>query len=147
MFAPEQLQDHVDASSPLVSPNMLSPDSLAPGTDASSGGVLNGANRGKISSSGGKKQARKASTVNVRNWLRIDEHGETNMMQADKWKLTHKLGVQVGGAGCWCVGGVCLDVGGACSSVCATLAASLCCCQHHTRCPTLPNPPHAITGP
>jgi hypothetical protein len=71
MFAPEQL-DHLDASSPLVSPT-LSPDSLAPSGGGADGGppTANGnASGGKHvkASGGGKKQARKASTVNVRNW-------------------------------------------------------------------------------
>jgi hypothetical protein len=57
------------------------------------GAPVNGKHGGKTSG-GGKKQGRKASTVNVRNWLRLDQYGETSMIQADKWKLTHKLGVQ-----------------------------------------------------
>jgi magnesium transporter len=56
------------------------------------GAPTNGKHQPKPSG-GGKKQVRKA-TVNVRNWLRLDQHGETSMIQADKWKLTHKLGVQ-----------------------------------------------------
>jgi len=43
----------------------------------------------------GKKKAVPAAHL-VRTWLRIDEHGETNMVPAEKYKLTHKLGVQVG---------------------------------------------------
>lgn len=91
MFAPEQLDpQHVDATSPLMTTN-TTPDSLAPVTSDSA--PANGKHGGKTSG-GGKKQARKASTVNVRNWLRLDQYGETSMIQADKWKLTHKLGVQ-----------------------------------------------------
>ena len=91
MFAPEQLDpQHVDATSPLVTAN-TTPDSVAPCV-AMDGPPANGKQQGKTSG-GGKKGARK-SQVNMRNWLRLDQHGETSMIQADKWKLTHKLGVQ-----------------------------------------------------
>ncbi len=93
MFAPEQLDpQRVESASPLLATAATSPDSLAP--VASEGAPTNGKHQPKPSG-GGKKQNRKASvTANLRNWLRLDQHGETSMIQADKWKLTHKLGVQ-----------------------------------------------------
>jgi magnesium transporter len=91
MFAPEQLDpQRVESASPLLATSAASPDSLAPTPSEST--HTNGKHQPKPSG-GGKKQVRKA-TVNVRNWLRLDQHGETSMIQADKWKLTHKLGVQ-----------------------------------------------------
>ncbi|GLC60383.1 hypothetical protein PLESTB_001606400 [Pleodorina starrii] len=30
----------------------------------------------------------------LRTWLRIDKTGETSILQADKWRITHKLGIQ-----------------------------------------------------
>ncbi|KAG2437039.1 hypothetical protein HYH02_011302 [Chlamydomonas schloesseri] len=30
----------------------------------------------------------------MRTWLRIDRNGETSLLQADKWRITHKLGIQ-----------------------------------------------------
>jgi hypothetical protein len=91
MFAPEQLDpQRVETTSPLLT-NNNTPDSLAP--VVVEGAPVNGKQQQHKASGGGKKQGRKA-TVNVRNWLRLDHHGETSMIQADKWKLTHKLGVQ-----------------------------------------------------
>eukprot|EP00878_Enallax_costatus_P015018 GHUV01015725.1.p1 GENE.GHUV01015725.1~~GHUV01015725.1.p1 ORF type:complete len:308 (+),score=82.34 GHUV01015725.1:374-1297(+) len=85
MFAPEQLAEQMDSATPLVA--------------ATNGGIPapNGGNNSKSQSTkpGAAKNKKKASAaVNVRNWLRIDQNGETSMMQADKYKLTHKLGVQ-----------------------------------------------------
>ncbi|KAG2495008.1 hypothetical protein HYH03_006941 [Edaphochlamys debaryana] len=40
---------------------------------------------------GGGKSGKQAV---MRTWLRIDKHGETSLMQADKWRITHKLGIQ-----------------------------------------------------
>jgi hypothetical protein len=91
MFAPEQLDpQRVETTSPLLT-NNTTPDSLAP--VVVEGAPVNGKQQQHKASGGGKKQGRK-TTVNVRNWLRLDHHGETSMIQADKWKLTHKLGVQ-----------------------------------------------------
>lgn len=93
MFAPEQLDpQRVESSSPLLLTNNTTPDSLAP-VAAEGGAPTNGKQHHAKASGGGKKQGRK-TTVNVRNWLKLDHHGETSMIQADKWKLTHKLGVQ-----------------------------------------------------
>jgi len=92
MFAPEQLDpQHVDATSPLMTAE-TTPDGMAPGVVVD-GAPVNDKQQPSKASGGGKKQVRKA-TVNVRNWLRLDQHGDTSMIQADKWKLTHKLGVQ-----------------------------------------------------
>jgi magnesium transporter len=41
-----------------------------------------------------RRPAHLDDTPRTHHRLRIDQHGETGMMQADKWKLTHKLGVQ-----------------------------------------------------
>lgn len=83
MFAPEQLAEHVDSATPLVA---------ASGLGITSSGTTNGKSQSKPGTAKNKKKA--SSAVNVRNWLRIDQNGETSMMQADKYKLTHKLGVQ-----------------------------------------------------
>lgn len=92
MFAPEQLDpQRVESTSPLLTTN-TTPDSLAP--VMVEGAPTNGKQQQPKASGGGKKQGRKATGVNVRNWLRLDQHGETSMITADKWKLTHKLGVQ-----------------------------------------------------
>lgn len=40
---------------------------------------------------GGNKQSKSAV---MRTWLRIDKNGETSILQADKWRITHKLGIQ-----------------------------------------------------
>jgi hypothetical protein len=60
------------------------------------GGAAGGNRAPRAPRPGGAKAGKKkaASGVHVRSWLRIDEHGETCMIQADKYKLTHKLGVQ-----------------------------------------------------
>lgn len=44
-------------------------------------------------------EKKKIPTANVRSWLKIDQDGETSMIQADRFKITHKLGVQVGRLG------------------------------------------------
>jgi hypothetical protein len=87
MFAPEQLADN----SPLV---------VADGVGLAPPGVQEAVN-GKSAKAGGaaKNKKKQAAAVNVRNWLRIDQNGETTMIQADKYKLTHKLGVQVSSTG------------------------------------------------
>jgi hypothetical protein len=83
MFAPEQLADN----SPLVVADGVG---LAPAS-------VQEAVIGKSAKAGGaaKNKKKQSTAVNVRNWLRIDQNGETTMIQADKYKLTHKLGVQV----------------------------------------------------
>jgi magnesium transporter len=83
MFAPEQLADN----SPLVAADGVG---LAPQS-------VQEAVNGKSAKAGGaaKNKKKQSAAVNVRNWLRIDQNGETTMIQADKYKLTHKLGVQV----------------------------------------------------
>uniref|UniRef100_A0A7S0UPT9 Magnesium transporter n=1 Tax=Polytomella parva TaxID=51329 RepID=A0A7S0UPT9_9CHLO len=37
----------------------------------------------------------KAQNVVLQTWLKIDKNGESSTLQADKWRLTHKLGVQL----------------------------------------------------
>jgi hypothetical protein len=65
-------------------------------------GLGSGGGGGPPGAGGGLRKAGKAPKkkavppVHVRNWLKIDEHGETQMVPAEKYKLTHKLGVQVG---------------------------------------------------
>jgi hypothetical protein len=70
------------------------------GPGGAGGGGRGGGGARRAGRPGAPKAAKKkgGSVVHVRNWLRIDEHGETSMIQADKYKLTHKLGVQVGPA-------------------------------------------------
>lgn len=91
MFAPEQLAEqlaeHVDQGTPLVA---------AADVQLASNGAATAKNHSTHHSSKAgtaKTKKKAASAVNVRNWLRIDENGETSMIQADKYKLTHKLGV------------------------------------------------------
>jgi hypothetical protein len=63
-----------------------------------SSGAHGGGRKGGGGRPGGLKAQKKKvvmSGVHLRSWLKIDHHGETSMIQADKYKLTHKLGVQV----------------------------------------------------
>jgi hypothetical protein len=107
MFAPEQLAE----ARPLVIANgdeLIALDGVASGDATMDSG---GPGSGKPSSGGGalagalastksntaaraRKKSSAAAAANVRNWLRVDEIGETSMMMADKYRLTHKLGVQ-----------------------------------------------------
>jgi magnesium transporter len=98
MFAPEQLHDmehgadHAEGQ-PLVLSSMSLGDlhghDLPP--HAPQLETLNGK---AAKANAAKKNKKATAAVNVRNWLRIDQNGETSMMSADKYKLTHKLGVQ-----------------------------------------------------
>lgn len=86
MFAPEQLAE----SAPLV----VAGSTVGFNPPIVSGGeAVNGKTTTKAGAAA-KNKKKPASAVNVRNWLRIDQNGETSMIQADKYKLTHKLGVQ-----------------------------------------------------
>lgn len=51
---------------------------------------------GRAMSSHAKKKAAAAakSAAAVRNWLKVEANGTAHMMQTDKYRLTHKLGVQ-----------------------------------------------------
>jgi len=54
-----------------------------------------GANIGKAKRATNKRRgATKTTPAVVRTWLRIEPNGESNVLQADKYKLTTKLGIQ-----------------------------------------------------
>ncbi len=82
MFAPEQI-DQIENGQPLL---VVAPE-------AGPQVVVPKARPDKLRP--GKPDKRKQASVSVRNWLRIDQDGNTSMIQADKYKLAHKLGVQV----------------------------------------------------
>ncbi|KXZ53710.1 hypothetical protein GPECTOR_6g627 [Gonium pectorale] len=62
----------------------------------SHGGVGGGGNRRHHRAASGKpgKSGNKGKQTVMRTWLRIDKSGETSILQADKWRITHKLGIQ-----------------------------------------------------
>jgi hypothetical protein len=97
MFHPEQIEQLNNGDTIVVDGNMLAPPELA--SHVESGMVpetvtQTGAARLKSTNKAPKKKVAKDKAANVRNWLKIDQNGETCMIQADKYKLTHKLGVQ-----------------------------------------------------
>jgi hypothetical protein len=100
MFQPEQIEllNKGDAISmeahPAPAPELASQmeAGLRPPPSGLGPAAASGPRVPKSSNKTGKKKAAMPSTV--RNWLKIDQNGETSMVQADKYKLTHKLGVQ-----------------------------------------------------
>jgi magnesium transporter len=66
----------------------------AGGSLALSVGAPAGLRRAGAGGCGGSKKKGGGAGSQVRNWLRIDEHGEGSMVQADKHRLTHRLGLR-----------------------------------------------------
>ncbi|GFR51494.1 hypothetical protein Agub_g13858 [Astrephomene gubernaculifera] len=62
-------------------------ESAPNGGAAGGGGRRHHHHRGKSGGKPGKQAA-------MRTWLRINSDGETFILQADKWRITHKLGIQ-----------------------------------------------------
>ncbi|KAG2429800.1 hypothetical protein HXX76_010584 [Chlamydomonas incerta] len=75
------------------------------GSHGGGGGVSGGGVGGHGGGGGGRRHHRalsgkpgksgKSGKQSVmRTWLRIERNGETSLLQADKWRITHKLGIQ-----------------------------------------------------
>ena len=96
MFHPEQIEQLNNGDSIVVDGNMLGPPELASHVEAGMvpEAVTQTGARLKTTNKAARKKVVKDKAANVRNWLKIDQNGETSMIQADKYKLTHKLGVQ-----------------------------------------------------
>lgn len=86
MFQPEQIAE-LEGGNPLAEHQPL----VAAMTIPQAAFQVNG---GGKRGTGKPAKKKNAAPANVRNWLRVDQNGETSMIQADKYKLTHKLGVQ-----------------------------------------------------
>ncbi|GLI67105.1 hypothetical protein VaNZ11_011310 [Volvox africanus] len=100
-----------DADGPLDVPLGIRSTNLDPGaTQAANSGFevtgvegglgpapVGGGGRRHHRAVGGKPgksgKSNKQSTM-LRTWLRIDKNGERSLLQADKWRITHKLGIQ-----------------------------------------------------
>ncbi|PNH01435.1 Magnesium transporter MRS2-10 [Tetrabaena socialis] len=67
-----------------------------PGLTAHSGGgaATVGVRRHHRAVSGKPGKNKQGKQAVMRTWLRIDKGGETSILQADKWRITHKLGIQ-----------------------------------------------------
>lgn len=97
MFSTAQLESHEVHISPVnsASAQHTGNSSGQPGTTAAHSRL------GQQSHTSVIKSPRRSIITSKCNWLLVNEHGDAAMIQADKWKLTHKLGVQVRGlVGC-----------------------------------------------
>eukprot|EP00201_Polytomella_parva_P003113 CAMPEP_0175077780 /NCGR_PEP_ID=MMETSP0052_2-20121109/23636_1 /TAXON_ID=51329 ORGANISM="Polytomella parva, Strain SAG 63-3" /NCGR_SAMPLE_ID=MMETSP0052_2 /ASSEMBLY_ACC=CAM_ASM_000194 /LENGTH=538 /DNA_ID=CAMNT_0016347395 /DNA_START=64 /DNA_END=1677 /DNA_ORIENTATION=+ len=67
-------------------------DANASGTEALDG---NPSSSAKTKHRTRTKKGKAQGNVVLQTWLKIDKNGESSILQADKWRLTHKLGVQL----------------------------------------------------